>query len=92
MRTGRLVITNSIDYDKRINRNNMIQRKADKWGVNDDSQIEKIKKEAYKEGYIDGTNYIKDMVMSTLSNDAIAVTYQTLRHYRENLIKWLEEL
>ena len=28
----------------------MIQRKAEKWGVNDDSQIEKIKEDAYREG------------------------------------------
>lgn len=28
----------------------MIQRKAEKWGVNDDPQIEKIKEQAYREG------------------------------------------
>jgi len=70
----------------------MIQRKADKWGVYDDSQIEKIKKEAYREGFIDGENYIKVMVKSMVANDSIAATYQTLRHYRENLIKWVEKL
>ena len=70
----------------------MIQRKAEKWGVYDDSPIEKIKKEAYNEGFIAGRNYIKDSVNLTVSNDAIAVTYQTLRHYRENLIKWVEKL
>ena len=70
----------------------MIQRKADKWGVNDDSPTEKIKKEAYKEGFSAGKNYIKDNVKLTVANDAIAVTYQTLRHYRDNLIKWVEQL
>ena len=70
----------------------MIQRKAEKWGVDDDSTIEKIKKEAYREGFIDGKNYIKDNVKRTVSNDAIVVTYQTLRQYRENLIKWVEKL
>ena len=70
----------------------MIQRKANKWGVYDDPQIEKIKEEAYREGFSAGKNYIKDNVKLTVSNDAIAVTYQTLRHYRENLIKWVEQL
>ena len=28
-------------------------------------------------------NYIKDNVKLTVTNDAIAVTYQTLRHYRK---------
>ncbi len=70
----------------------MIQRKAEKWGVNDDSQIEKIKKEAYREGFSAGKKYIKDNVKRTVSNDAIVVTYQTLRHYRENLIKWIDKL
>ncbi len=70
----------------------MIQRKADKWGVYDDSQIEKMKEEAYREGFSAGKNYIKDNVKLTVANDAIAVTYQTLRHYRENLIKWVEKL
>ena len=70
----------------------MIQRKADKWGINDDSPIEKIKEEAYREGFSAGKNYIKDNVMSTVSNDAIAITFQTLRHYRENLIEWIEKL
>jgi len=70
----------------------MIQRKAEKWGVNDDSPIEKIKEEAYKEGFSAGKNYIKDNVKLTVSNDAIVATYQTLRHYRENLIKWMEKL
>lgn len=70
----------------------MIQRKAEKWRVNDDSTIEKIKKEAYREGFSAGKKYIKDNVKRTVSNDAIVVTYQTLRHYRENLIKWVEKL
>ena len=69
-----------------------MQRKAEKWGVDDDSQIEKIKKDAYKEGFSAGKNYIKDNVKLTVTNDAIAVTYQTLRHYRKNLIKWVEKL
>ncbi len=72
----------------------MIQRKAEKWGVNDDPtiEIEKIKKEAYREGFSAGKKYIKDNVKRTVSNDAIVVTYQTLRQYRENLIKWVEKL
>ena len=70
----------------------MIQRKANKWGVNDNSTIEKTKEEAYREGFSAGKNYIKDNVKLTVSNDSIAVTYQTLRHYRENLIKWVEKL
>jgi hypothetical protein len=70
----------------------MIQRKAEKWGVNDNSPREKTEEQAYREGFIDGKNYIKENVMSTLSNNAIAATYQTLRHYRENLIKWVEKL
>ena len=70
----------------------MIQRKAEKWGVYDDSQIEKIKKEAYNEGFSAGKKYIKDNVKLTVSNDALAATFQTLRHYREGLIKWLERL
>jgi hypothetical protein len=72
----------------------MIQRKAEKWGVNDDSpiEIEKIKEEAYREGFSAGKKYIKDNVKLTVSNDAIASSYQTLRQYRENLIKWLEKL
>jgi hypothetical protein len=70
----------------------MIQRKAEKWGVNGDSPIEKIKEEAYKEGFSAGKKYIKDNVKRTVSNDAIVVTYQTLRQYRENLIKWVEKL
>jgi hypothetical protein len=70
----------------------MIQRKAEKWGVNDNSPIEKIKKEAYRKGFSAGKKYIKDNVKRTVSNDAIVVTYQTLRQYRENLIKWVEKL
>jgi hypothetical protein len=72
----------------------MIQRKAEKWGVNDNPTIEidKIKEEAYKEGFSAGKKYIKDNVKRTVSNDAIVVTYQTLRQYRENLIKWVEKL
>ncbi len=70
----------------------MIQRKADKWVVYNDSQIEKIKEEAYREGFSAGKKYIKDNVKLTVSNDAIALTYQTLRHYRENLIKWVGKL
>ena len=72
----------------------MIQRKAEKWGVDDDFpiEIEKIKEEAYKEGFSAGKKYIKDNVKRTVSNDAIVVTYQTLRQYRENLIKWVEKL
>lgn len=71
---------------------NMIQRKAEKWGVNDDSTIEKIKEEAYREGFSAGKKYIKDNVKLTVSNDAIASSYQILRQYRENLIKWIEKL
>jgi hypothetical protein len=72
----------------------MIQRKAEKWGVNDNPtiEIEKIKEEAYREGFSAGKKYIKDNVKRTVSNDAIVVTYQTLRQYRENLIKWVEKL
>ena len=70
----------------------MIKRKAEKWGVNDDSTIEKIKEEAYGEGFSAGKKYIKDNVKLTVLNDAIAITYQTLRHYRENLIKCVDKL
>ncbi len=70
----------------------MIIRITDKWGINNESPIEKIKKEAYNEGFRAGRNYIKDNVKLTVSNDAIAATYQTLRHYRDNLIKWVEKL
>jgi hypothetical protein len=70
----------------------MHKNKAEKWGVNDDPQIEKIKKESYKDGFSAGKNYIKDNVKLTVSNDAIASSYQTLSHYRENLIKWVEKL
>ena len=70
----------------------MYKNKAEKWGINDDSRIEKIKKEAYKDGFSAGKKYIKDNVKLTVSNDAIASSYQTLRHYRENLIKWVEKL
>ena len=38
----------------------MHKNKAEKWGVNDDSKIEKIKKEAYREGFSAGKKYIKD--------------------------------
>ena len=69
----------------------MIQKKAEKWGVNDDSPIE-AERQAYKDGFYAGKKYIKDNVKLTVSNDAIASTYQTLRQYRENLIKWLEKL
>ena len=69
----------------------MIQRKAEKWGVDDDSPIE-AERQAYKEGFYAGKKYIKDNVKLTVANDAIVVTYQTLRHYRENLIKWVEKL
>ena len=69
----------------------MIQRKAEKWGVNDDSPIE-AERQAYKDGFYAGKKYIKDNVKLTVSNDAIAATYQTLRQYRKNLIKWLEKL
>ena len=70
----------------------MIVKITDEWGVNAESPIEKIKKEAYNEGFNAGRNYIKDMIMSMVANDAIAVTYQSMRHYRENLIKWIETL
>ena len=53
--------------------------------------VDRKKKEAYRR-FSAGKNYIKDNVKLTVSNDAIAVTYQTLRHYRENLIKWVEKL
>lgn len=69
----------------------MIQRKAEKWGVNDDSPIE-TERQAYKEGFYAGKKYIKDNVKLTVSNDVIAATYQTLRQYRKNLIKWIEKL
>lgn len=73
--------------------NNMIHtNKAEKWGVDDGSPIEKIKEEAYREGFIAGKNYIKDNVKLTLSNDIFAASFQTLRQYRETLIKWLEKL
>ncbi len=68
------------------------KNKAEKWGVNDDSPREKTEEQAYREGFIDGKKYIKDNVMSTVSNDAIASSCQTLRHHRENLIKWVEKL
>ena len=67
------------------------KNKAEKWEVADDSPIE-AEKEAYKEGFRAGKKYIKDNVKLTVSNDAIASSYQTLRHYRENLIKWIEKL
>ncbi len=70
----------------------MIEGRVDKWAINDNPTIEKIKKEAYREGFSAGRNYIKDNVKLTVSNDAIAATYQTLRQYRENLIKWVEKL
>ena len=70
----------------------MHKNKAEKWGVNDNSTIETIEKEAYKKGFNAGKKYIKDNVKLTVSNDAIASSYQTLRHYRENLIKWVEKL
>ena len=69
----------------------MIQRKAEKWGVNDDSPKE-AERQAYKDGFYAGKKYIKDNVKLTVTNDAIATTYQTLRHYRKNLIKWIEKL
>lgn len=53
---------------------------------------QKIKKEAYIEGFNAGRNYIKDSVNLTVSNDALAATFQSLRHYRENLIEWIEKL
>lgn len=70
----------------------MIVRITDKWGIDNESPIEKIKEEAYREGFIAGKNYIKDSVNLTLSNDALAASFQTLRQYRKNLIKWLEKL
>ena len=57
-----------------------------------ESPIEKIKMEAYREGYLDGTDYIKEMVISMVSNDAIAITYQTSGQYRKNLIEWIKTL
>ena len=69
----------------------MIQRKAEKWGVGNGSPIE-AEKQAYKDGFFAGKKYIKDNVKLTVSNDAIASSYQTLRHYREKLIKWIEKL
>lgn len=39
----------------------MIQRKAEKWGVNDDPQIEKIKKEAYNQALEDAIALRKRM-------------------------------
>ena len=69
----------------------MIQRKAEKWGVNDSSPGE-AERQAYKEGFYAGKKYIKDNIKLTVSNDTIAATFQTLRHYRENLIKCLEKL
>ena len=69
----------------------MIQRKAEKWGVNDSSPGE-AERQTYKEGFSAGKKYIKDNVKLTVLNDAIASSYQTLRHYRENLIKCLEKL
>ena len=69
----------------------MHKNKAEKWGVNEDSPIE-AEKQAYRDGFYAGKKYIKDNVKLTVSNDAIAVTYQTLRHYREDLIKWVEKL
>jgi len=72
---------------------NMIHKnKAEKWGVDDGSPIEKIKAEAYGEGFIAGKNYIKNNVKLTLSNDIFAASFQTLRQYRETVIKWLEKL
>lgn len=70
----------------------MIQRKAKKWGVNDGSSEGRTNDDAYREGFEAGKNYIKDNVKLTVSNDAIASSYQTLRHYRENLIKWIDKL
>ena len=75
-----------------INRNDMIIKITDKWGINNESPIEKLKKEAYNEGFNAGRNYIKDSVNLTVSNDALAASFQTLRHYRETLIEWLEKL
>ena len=69
----------------------MIQRKAKKWEVDDNSQIE-AEKQAYKDGFFAGKKYIKDNVKLTVTNDAISATYQTLRQYRENLIKWVDKL
>ena len=69
----------------------MHKNKAEKWGVGNGSQKE-AEKQTYKEGFRAGKNYIKDNVKLTVSNDAIASSYQTLRHYRENLIKWIEKL
>ena len=69
----------------------MIQRKAEKWGVNDDSQIE-VERQVYKDGFFAGKKYIKDKVKLTVTSDAIAATYQTIIQYRENLIKWVEKL
>ena len=60
--------------------------------INNESPIEKIKIEAYNEGFRAGRNYIKDSVNLTVSNDALAASFQTLRHYRETLIEWLEKL
>ncbi len=68
------------------------KNKAEKWEVDDGSPIEKIKEEAYREGFIAGENYIKDKVRLTLSNDIFAASFQILRQYRETLIKWLEKL
>jgi hypothetical protein len=68
------------------------KNKAEKWGINYHSPIEKIKEEAYREGFIAGKNYIKDNVKLTLSNDIFAASFQTLRQYRETVIKWLEKL
>ena len=70
----------------------MIVKITDKRGANAESPIEKIKKEAYNEGFIAGRNYIKDCVNLTLSNDALAASFQTLRQYRETLIEWIEKL
>ena len=69
----------------------MHKNKAEKWGVGNGSQRE-AEKQAYKEGFRAGKKYIKDNVKLTVSNDVIASSYQTLRHYRENLIKWVEKL
>lgn len=70
----------------------MIQRKAEKWGVNDGSSEGRANDDAYREGFEAGKNYIKDNVKLTVSNDAIASSYQTLKHYRESLIKWVDKL
>lgn len=59
------------------NRNNMIQRKADKWEINDDSPTGKTEEKNYEQ--------FKRAVITIISDDGLITPNQTLDDYRNKL-------